>query len=316
MDMLQTPILFVVGAPRSGTSWLHQMLAEHPGFAGLGATELTVFSRYLAPWAASFETEMKDNATGKWSQGLPVLFSQQEFEQIMHRFVREVYTKLHERTPGATHLIDKHPNYSNHLPLIDRLLPHSRFIHIVRDGREVAVSMMSARRRVGHSPGEVRGAAREWYRCVTNARAYGAVLGPARYLEVRYEDLMARTALELDRAFAFCGMVPETGATERIAAMYHLSARQVSGGDASLNPLRGRPGAIWQQRLSTRERWIFDHMAGSLLRTLGYAQEGWWVLSPTDRLRMATYGFTARTKRSLQAIRGIWTSPLEEQLHE
>lgn len=308
------PFIFVIGAPRSGTSWLHQMLAAHPAIAGLGATELTVFSRYLAPWVYNFEVEKRENAAGKWSQGLPVLLSDAEFEAHMRSLVDAVYTRLHERTPGATHLIDKHPNYSNHLAIIDRLLPQSRFIHIIRDGREVAVSMMSARRRVGHSPGEVRSAAREWHRCVTNARAYASRLGQDRYLEVRYEDLMKNTAAELRRAFDHCGIAVDDRFLADLARDNEISVKQVSGGDKSLNALRSTAGAIWQQKLSTSERWIFDRIAGGLLRRLGYAEHGWWALGLADRARMLPYGFLLRCKRSLVALRAVWSNPVEEQL--
>ncbi len=308
------PFVFVIGAPRSGTSWLHQMLAEHPQVAAMESEELTVFTRYLAPWARNFELEKRNNAAAKWRQGLPCLLTDAEFEATMKSLVDQVYTKLHARKPEATHLLDKHPNYSNQLPLIDRLLPQSRFIHIIRDGREVAVSMMSVRKRVGHSPGEVRGAARDWHRCITNARTHGSTLGATRYLEVRYEELMANTAPLLARIMAFCELPTEAGFVEKLAKEHHISVRQVSKGDASLNALRAEPGAIWKEKMSTTERWIFDRMAGALLRELGYATDGWWALGAGDRLRMLPYGIATRMQRSASALKSIWASPIEERL--
>jgi hypothetical protein len=314
MSVLEKPFVFVIGAPRSGTSWLHQMLAAHPQVAAMGSEELTVFSRYLAPWASNFELETRNRDEGKWAQGLPCLFSAAEFEQQMRAFVDHVYTRLQARNPDATHLLDKHPNYSNHLPLIDRLLPQSRVLHIIRDGREVAVSMMSVRKRIGHSPGEVRGAAQEWHRCIRGAQAYASTLGPARYLEVRYEDLQQNTAVRLREIMAFCDLPASDELVERIAKEHNINVRQVSTGDASLNALRGQPGRIWQEKMSARERWIFDRMAGNLLHELGYAQPGWWALSSADRLRLLPYGFTAKAKRSLTALKNVWAAPVEERL--
>ena len=178
MSALDKRFVFVIGAPRSGTSWLHQMLAQHPAVAAMAGEELTIFSRYVHMWVHNYEEEAKNITTGKWRQGLPCVWDAGTFEANMLRFVEDVYGRVLARNAQATHILDKHPNYSNHLPMIDRFLPQSRFIHIIRDGREVAVSMMSVRKRVGHSPGEVRGAAREWHRCISNARAYGAKLGP------------------------------------------------------------------------------------------------------------------------------------------
>lgn len=314
MRTLEMPFLFVIGAPRSGTSWLHQMLAAHPSIAAMESEELTVFSRYLAPWSRNFQLEIQNNAAGKWRQGLPCLLSEQEFDASMLGLVDQVYTKLRARNPQATHLLDKHPNYSKHLPLIDRLLPQSRFIHIIRDGREVAVSMMSVRKRVGHSPGEVRGAAREWYRCLTMARADGERLGPQRYLEVRYESLMKDTATELERVLRFSGLPVDPAFVERISKEHHISVRQVSKGDATLNALRAQPGAIWREKMSVSERWIFDRMVGGLLNQLGYAEPGWWATSASDRLRMLPYGVGVRLKRSLEPMGRAWSGPLEEKL--
>ncbi len=309
MSTLALPFTFVIGAPRSGTTWLHQMLSEHPAVAGLGSTELTLFSRYLSPWAKNFKSERQDIDAGRWSQGLPVLFSDDEFEQLMRSVVDDVYSRVLARRPGASHLLDKHPNYSNHLPLIHRLLPQSRFVHIIRDGREVAVSMMSAAKRVGHSPGEIRGAAQEWVRCITNARAYGSTLGRGQYLEVRYEDLMAGTAAQVQRVFAFCELEATPAFVEQIAAKNNINVRQVSGGDSSLNKLRSTPGAIWKQKLATAERYAFDRIGGGLLRELGYAEKDWWILQPSDRLRGAQHDLLFRMRQSASVLKNIWTRP-------
>lgn len=311
---LPWPVIIVIGAPRSGTSWLHQMLAEHPAVAGLGATELTLFSRYLSPWSLNFQRERADLNAGRWTQGLPVLFSDEEFERILLRMTGEVYARTQAHRPGATHVIDKHPNYSNHIPLIDRLVPSSRFIHIIRDGREVAVSMMSAQRRIGHSPGEVRGAAREWHRCITNARKDGAALGPDRYLELRYEDLVRDTAAGLRACFDFCGLPVDDGFVHQLAAANNIAVKQVSGGDATLNTLRRTPGAIWKTKLGLHERLIFHRMAGGLLEQLGYAEANWWAVRPIERVKVLPYGFAQRVKRSLRALHSTWTNPVEERL--
>ncbi|MBK9764557.1 MAG: hypothetical protein IPO87_14700 [Flavobacteriales bacterium] len=78
--------------------------------------------------------------------------------------------------------------------------------------------------------------------------------------------------------------------------------------------MRTQPGRIWKERMSTEQRWIFDGMAGGLLRDLGYAQQGWWALGTGDRLRMLPYGLASRTIRTLRSLRSIWGSPVEEQL--
>lgn len=310
----QYPFLFVVGAPRSGTSWLHQMLAAHPEVAATEREELTVFSRYLAPWASNYALEERNNAAGKWRQGVPCVVGPAEFEAEMHRFIALVYGRLLERRPAATIILDKHPNYSNHIALIARLLPNSRFIHLIRDGREVAVSMMSVRQRVGHSPGEVRGAAQEWHRCLTNARHHGEHLGPDRYMEVRYEAMRQDAVPHIRSICAFAGISDDPDLVERLVADLHISRKQVSHGDERLNRLRERPGAIWREGLTLRERYILDRMVGPLLQRLGYAEPGWWALNAWQRLAMIPYGSFAKLRRTASELRRIWSTPAELRL--
>ncbi len=282
----QKQFVFVIGAPRSGTTWLHRMLADHPDVASL-QDELTLFSSYLAPVEDRYNLEAEQLEKGNWSQGLPLLFSRDEFHQALRTLMVQVYGRVLDRNPQASHLMDKHPGYSLVIPLIDRFLPGSRFIHIIRDGREVALSMVRANQQAGFGANNLRSAAKEWVRHVEAAQEMGRVLGPTRYAEVRYESLMADPEPGLRDLFAFAGLVIAPDQVERIANEHKITTKQVSWGDASLNKLRNTPGAIWRAQMKLSDRQLFDVHAGTLLRTLGYAEPGWWADRSGDRLRLA-----------------------------
>ena len=299
--------IFVIGSPRSGTSWLHRMIAEHPRVASIEG-ELTVFSRYLAPVVKAYEREKGHMERGEWSQGLPLLYSGPEFEAAMAGLLSCIYERLHSGRPDATHVLDKHPDYCHHLALMERFMPEARYVHIIRDGREVVVSMISAKRRLGYGAGEVEGAAREWQASVMKARAFGAVIG-TRYLEVRYEELVSDTAAVLRRVFSHFELVITAEEVERIAADYHISLKQVSRGDESLNALRSEQGAIWRSRLSVKQRFIMDRVAGRLLFALGYARPGWWATRAIQRLILLPYPLVLKSKRSIMALSAIWRNP-------
>lgn len=300
--------VFVVGAPRSGTTWLHRMVAAHPRVASIEG-ELTIFSRYLAPAKKSFDREYGHMVRGEWSQGLPLLFSPAEFDAGLREIVESIYSRVLARFPDATHLLDKHPDYCHHLQLIERLVPDARFIHIIRDGREVAVSMISAKRRLGYGAGEVEAASREWRSSVQDARVFGETIG-SRYLEVRYEDLVKGTTSVLDRVYRHVGLEMSEEELARIAEEHHISRKQVSRGDMTLNDLRSEPDAIWRSRLGLKERYIMNRIAGPLLMELGYARSGWWALNPVHRLWMLPYPLYLKSKRSLQALLAIWKRPV------
>jgi len=120
--------------------------------------------------------------------------------------VFEVYAE-HEGKPRWG---DKTPLYMQHLPLLERLFPDALWVHLVRDGRDAALSFLSVPRGImtegwGH-PKDAAGFARLWRTEIESARALGRRVGPDRYLELRYEDLVRDPAAELARVCTFAGL--------------------------------------------------------------------------------------------------------------
>ncbi len=300
--------LFVVGAPRSGTTWLHHMLSEHPSIVGMD-NELTVFS-YLHLWEARFKREKSHSDQGHWKQGAPLLYSEEEFDQGLRIIAHDAYGRLFASHPEATHIIDKHPAYALRLPLICRLFPRCKVLHIIRDGREVAVSMISAKKRIGFGSGEIKGASRDWAQHVRAASASGVALGPGRYMEVRYEDLMARPGPLLKMIFEFAGLPLAANEIDRIARENSINNKQVSSGNAEVNTLRGIPDAIWKTKLSLEERWTMDRMVGDLLRSLGYAEPGWWAVRTGDKAKMALYPSWKKLMNVAGSAKHAWSTPV------
>lgn len=293
--------VIIVGAPRSGTSWLHRMLSEHPQVAGL-RQEMTLFSKYLAPADKHYREETMHMERGDWKQGLPLLFDAAEFEAGLHKIVDAVYGRILDSKPTATHLIDKHPHYAGHLALIDRLLPTCKVVHIIRDGRDMAVSTMRTKRLKGHGQADIEGASKVWCERIRQARAYGAKLGPERFLELRYEQLLADTEAELARVLDFIHLDTAPELLQRIARENAMEVRTVSGGDSALNTIRRIPNAIWRSKLMLHERYLMERRAGDLLAELGYAQPNWWVLRWSDRPRLAWWLFRTRLRLLRNAI--------------
>jgi hypothetical protein len=289
--------VFVVGAPRSGTTWLHRMVAEHPFVASVDP-ELTWFSRYLPPALANYEREKQHMDRGDWQQGLPVLYSPDEFLACLRELTDAVYGRVLRTRPTATHIVDKHPNYANHMGTIARILPEAKFIHIIRDGREVAASMISAAKREHFGASEVTGAAEDWNRFTRNARGSGQTLGPARYLEVRYEALLKDDGTLLAAVLAFMGLPVRPEEAAAIVARNAFSKKAFSAADPAR---KADPGRTWQDRMSLQERHRFDRTAGPLLLELGYAEGGWWASGPLERTSIALRHPVIRLKRAITA---------------
>jgi hypothetical protein len=270
--------IYIIGSPKSGTTWLQAMVAAHPKVAT--TVELTLFNRYIHPWLDAWDLESKNIEEGRWSQGLPYIMTRKEFYGLMREFIARSYQKVLELNPHASHILDKHPQYAFHVDEINLFIPRSRFIHVIRDGRDVAVSMVSARKHIGYGTGNIKDSAEAWKCHVLEARTASKFKG--RYMEVRYEDLLENGSDVLSRVFQFCNLDITDSKTRDIYENHHFSKmksrRQHADRRARTHVAffrKGKAGA-WKDDMSDRERYIFDRDAGKLLEELQYGEKGWW----------------------------------------
>ena len=99
--------------------------------------------------------------------------------------IRLVYS-CYARSKGKLRYGDKTPRYVRKLELISRVFPEARFVHVIRDGRDVALSLLER----DWGPKTIEQAASLWRKRVRAGRRAGAILGRRCYIEVRYEDLV------------------------------------------------------------------------------------------------------------------------------
>src|SRR6266576_845787 len=97
---------------------------------------------------------------------------------------------------------DKSPPYAWKARRIQRALPEAHFIHLIRDGRDVALSLSE----VSWGPGDVQAAATKWVEELGQARRRARRLRRGTYIEVRYEDLVADPEPQLRRIVDFVAL--------------------------------------------------------------------------------------------------------------
>ena len=287
-----TPMPIIVGSPRSGTTLLRFMLDSHP--------ELTIPPETgffaLAPKLRGSGDKLRDKFFRElinYPQPIPAWPDFEITEDAFWLALREIapftvpegfraFYRLYAARLGKSRWGDKTPLYCMELDTIRRVLPEARFIHIIRDGRDTALSL----RRMWFSPGwEIETQAAYWRKNVLSARRAG--LGRPDYIEVRYEDLILTTRVALERICAFVGLSYEesmlsyyTRAPERLRE--HKGRLRPDG-----TPLLTReqrlcqqkrtteppdPACVfaWKRSMSTEERGRFQLVAGDLLMDLGY----------------------------------------------
>jgi hypothetical protein len=163
---------------------------------------------------------------------------------------------------------DKTPQYVRIMPLLHELFPRARFVHIVRDGRDVALSYLS----VPWGPRDIWTAARKWRRDVSAGREAGAALGPDRYLEITYERLVADPRGTLEEVGAFAELPFDEAmlqhhrdADRRLEAPADETRFHAASTRAVTSGLRD-----WRSQMSADRVLAFEAVAGPLLSELGY----------------------------------------------
>lgn len=308
---LPDTLVIMMGSPRSGTTWLHSMLGDHPDVCTTG--ELKVFDHFTSRWEESWN-DLEDVVEGdleRW-HGVGSVWSAGQLDAVMRNFAEEVYRTVMANRPEASVFLDKTPAYAAHVEHIDRLFPQARFIHVIRDGRDVAASMIAASRGWGSTwaASSVREAAIRW-RDYVRGGLIGRSLGD-RYLELRYEDLLEDGRTGLRRCLDLMDMETDDAwiadVLERFSIARMKSGTQVS---ATGRPLpkgfiqRGSAGG-WLEDLSPRDRYEFNRLAGSLLEDLGYAEPGWWADSGGARLMVKIQRRSDRARRQTAARSGMF----------
>lgn len=277
--LTEKEFLFVIGSPRSGTSWLHQMLASHP--LVVSTVETTMYAKYLAPAMNAWSREKANIDSGRWCKGIPHLLTESEFEKCFHPLLEKCYAAMCAKKPAATHILEKAPENSLHVGLIRRFLPRAKFIHIIRDGRDVVCSMRNVKQRVGHQTEDIGEGSATWVRFVSAARE--SLEHDPACMEVRYEELLAHGASLLKGIFEFCGVDADDEQVRQILANHNFEKmkterptadpdKRIKGSEGHY--YRGKVGT-WKEELSDEELRVFATVGGEMLVSLGYADRQW-----------------------------------------
>ena len=284
----RTPAPFVVGVNRSGTTLLRMMLDAHP--------ELTIppETHFVPELIAAAES--KDPAPEAL---LATITGQREWgdfgldeDELLERFraieplnagdaLRAFYSAYAERA-GKPRWGEKTPIYVKSMRKIERALPEARFVHVIRDGRDVALSIRD--RAVKEHP--IDRIAERWVRRITRARGQARHL--AHYEEIRYENLILDTRPTLERVCELFELPWDDALLdyhERSADRLEEMKRELpdDGKRTTLSVERRmathartteepdpRRASRWRESMDRSDRAQFESIAGHLLVELGY----------------------------------------------
>ena len=238
--------VFILGTTRAGTTLLSLMLGHHPNIASCGEFE----------WPFDFLDEQPTGSTPDFHRWLR---HQRHFayhshtidpslnrNDLVQSFLVHQYESTNSNKPRSVAQVHRH--YSSVLDL----WPNARFVHILRDGRDVASSWM----RFGWTGnGYVSGV--EWKAAVAAWQAVRSRIDPARRYEVRFEDLVQQPEQHLS---AMCALVGEQ--YDDCMLRYHE--------DSTYAPLDRGEASKWRTSLTDTQTRLFESVAADDLRANNY----------------------------------------------
>lgn len=284
----------IIGSPRSGTTLLRLMLDAHPDLAVPPETGFLLPCADLARRGTASRDDFFQTVTGYPAEApgwrdfqIPDDTFRAALQAIEPFTVDDgirAFYRLYASRFGKSRWGDKTPLYCLHLRSIEALLPEARFVHIIRDGRDVALSL----RPLWFSPGrDIETLASHWRHCVTAGRQQGARC--RHYMEVRYEQLIEDSRgvladicrfvdLEFDdRMLRYHELAPERlrehQGRVRPDGSVVITREQRLGQQyrATLPPDRSRV-FVWKQEMPRDEQLRFEAIAGDALEDFGFAR--------------------------------------------
>ena len=284
------PFVFIVGCGRSGTTMLRSMFDSHPDIAIPGESGFIWQRRGRYENRAGldvdrFVTDLTAHRRFKrW--GLTPAQVRDALENGSVRTyagcIRRLY-RLYADARGKERYGDKTPAHVLRIPLIADLFPEARIIHLIRDGRNVAMSYMDIQE---WGPSNVTEAARYWKRRVVHGRREGMKLGQDRYQEVTYEDLVNDPETELRRLCALADLAFDYSMLryfERASEVLSLELHPHRHQGLFRPPTKGLRD--WRTKMTEEQVSCFEAVAGETLEEFGYERR-FDRISATSRLRV------------------------------
>jgi hypothetical protein len=267
---------FVVGAQRSGTTLLRLMLAAHPRLAIPPESHFIPDLLRLERRAGGLAAQRDEIARLLVTHDRLVDFdlgaafirdTVQTLQPLTTRTITDALFAEYARRHDKPRWGDKTPRYCGFVPELRMVFPEARFIHVVRDGRDTALSSWKA----AFGPRTWVAAAYKWRDSIrATQRGIHAVPGDT-VLEVRYEELLRYPETILSRVCHFIGESFHDAMLRYSEQADHLVPSWEKQWHARLSgPVDGSNAGKWRTQLSPGQIALIQHIAGRELTAYGY----------------------------------------------
>jgi hypothetical protein len=266
----QSGPIFVGGAGRSGTTLLRVILDAHPRICCGPELKMLPAICQLYQSVASMRPQLE-------AYGDTLADVQASFRQLI-----DGLTANFRRSSGKPRWAEKSPHNAVCMAALGSIYPDAQFIHVIRDGRDVACSLVTMDWTEGSG-----GAKLDYIKNIASAAGYwrdliGMVRQQAaqpvlvrRLIEVRYEALVADTEGTMREVLAFLGEAWDPAVLEAHKKDRSHEPRESSTAQAT-KPVYNSAIGRWKKDMSPGDKAAFKAQAGPLLKQLGYAADDAW----------------------------------------
>jgi hypothetical protein len=272
------PHHFIVGCARSGTTLLYRIVDAHPEIAI--TPEMHWITHHFKSRNGLVTPELVSELAGHKRFG-QFEINREQFEDLLGSgepvsyptFLSSVFG-LYGKIKNKPLVGNKTPAYVRSIPTLHGLWPKAKFVHIIRDGRDVCLSILNwkkgeriAGRFATWSEDPVSTTALWWKWNVRLGREDGAPLGPDLYHEVHYEALVSEPAKTCERLCNFLGIPYD----DAMLKFHEGRTKMKPGLDAKNAWLPVTSGLRdWRTQMPAEYLERFEAAAGDLLEELGY----------------------------------------------
>ena len=254
-NVMDTSPFFIVGVPRSGTTLLRRLLNKHSNLCVPNETHFIphLYRPFISKWQQGKHREAIDllnqqPLVRQW--GVNIGFDEIQLDEAHDAYANAVNIIMNQRAQqdNKQRWGEKTPVYVFHIPLLLSLFPNGRFIHIYRDGRDVALSLMP----LAWGPNNSYACARYWRQMLQEWNKHKEVMGE-KWLEVKYEALIEAPEQQLNQICDFIHVPFDTVMLDKYPIVKNRTER-------------------WRNKfnMSHRELVAFESQAGDTLTQWGY----------------------------------------------
>ena len=267
---------FIIGSQRSGTTLLRLMLNAHsqiaiPEEGGFWMPLLRDYRKVKAKTIKKAKLRryidyIESNPQfSLWNLEANLLFEALRIEEklTLRELMSLTYAEF-SRAHGKQIWGDKTPSFFRMVPVLKKVFPDAKFIHLIRDGRDIYLSL----KRIDKGKRNISVQALEWVYKVRKARRDLSILKPSQILELKYEDLVSSSAQILKKTCDFLQIRYE----DEMLEYWKNSDKFIGAHHSNLifQPVSSKSVSKWKLQMTNRQLNRYEAIAGPLLMSYGY----------------------------------------------